>query len=732
MLSDRLQAAVYRGFPDERSVRGVSFAGLLVATVCSTSAAAQRIAYDSTARSWTLTSGPASYRLFRRGRQVAFDYFGPTSRMGAMPDTAHPPRGDLTGVVAEQSLEPASLRLLSDSAVSVSPGVEELRLQFAHVRLPLQLEVRYAVWGETGVFSREIRLTNRGDRPLAVTRLPSIDWDLPGGDYTLRYLWGSWGQERQLATETLAAGVRRFEQARGRSSNGYVPWLSLGNRTKGVEYIAELAWSGNWWMQVERQPGTGAAALRDQPVRVELGMHPDFGGPLTLLPGDTITLPRAVFTATTGDLDDAANQMHRHQRRFLVPPVRTNQPPLVQFNTWFPLGPAVEIANTIQAADAAAAIGAEVYVLDSGWYTGGDWERTLGDYEPDSRKFPHGLEELANHVHDKGMKFGLWVEIENAGTESRLFREHPEWCLPYGGKPWITANRCQLDFANPAVRQWATATIDRLVTRYRLDWIKVDYNIDVGDRFDPARSGQSGRRLHDHLTAYYTWLDTIRAAHPDLVVENCSSGGLRLDLGIMAHTHTAWLSDVVDPIASVALGYGCTVQFAPDVCNHWMVGDADSGVVDSTRAPGWVDFMLRVPMNGQFGISGRIPEWSEAVRQRAAANVALYRRIRLTIREADVYHLTPPPRRNAPTGWTALEYVQPDGQRAVVLAYRLARSSGTTTLRLRGLRPHTTYDVVVDGRRLAPVAGASLAARGLRLRLPAIWRAAVVEITARS
>jgi alpha-galactosidase len=630
--------------------------------------------------------------------------------------------------VADQPLEPASLRLLSNSVVSPAAGVEELRLHLVHASLPLEIDLRYAAYGETGVLSREIRLTNRGDRPLVLTRVPSIGWDLQGGDYTLRYLWGSWGQERQLARERLAAGVRRFEQTQGRATNGYVPWLSLRNRTLGVEYIAELAWSANWWMQVERQPGTGAAPLRDQRVRAELGEHPDFGGALTLLPGDSIALPRSVFTATVGDLDDAANQMHRYQRAYLVPRLPANDTPLVQFNTWFPIGPKVDIANTIAAADAAAAIGAEAYVLDSGWYGSGDWERSLGDYEPDPVKFPHGLEELASHVHDKGMKFGLWVEIENAGIESRLFHEHAEWCLPYGGKPWIQANRCQLDFANPAVRQWATATVDRLVTRYRLDWIKIDYNIDVGDRFDPARSGESGRRLHDHVMAYYAWLDSIRAAHPDLVVENCASGGLRLDLGVMGHAHTAWLSDVVDPKASVELGYGCTLQFTPGICNHWMVGDADSGVVDPARPPGWWDFMLRVPMNGQFGISGRIPEWSAAVRGRAADNVALYKRIRGTIARADVYHLTPQPRRNDPTGWTALEYVEPDGRRAVVLAYRLAQSSGTATLRLRGLLPYTTYDVTVNGRRLAPTTGASLAARGLGVRLPAVWRAAVVEV----
>ena len=261
------------------------FAGALIAIACAAPAAAQRIAYDSTVRSWTLTSGPVSYRLLRRDRQVAFDFFGPTSRMGATPDAAAPSHPDLTGVVTDRSLD-ASLRLLSDSAVSASPGMEELRLHFVHVSLPIEIDVRYDAWGETGVFSREIRLANRGDRPLAITRLPSIGWELPAGDYTLRYLWGSWGQERQLATETLSAGARRFDQTRGRSTNGYVPWLSLRNRRLGVEYIAELAWSGNWWMQIERRPGTGAAALNDQPVQVELGLHHDFGGPLTLLPGD--------------------------------------------------------------------------------------------------------------------------------------------------------------------------------------------------------------------------------------------------------------------------------------------------------------------------------------------------------------------------------------------------------------------------------------------------------------
>jgi hypothetical protein len=159
-----------------------------------------------------------------------------------------------------------------------------------------------------------------------------------------------------------------------------------------------------------------------------------------------------------------------------------------------------------------------------------------------------------------------------------------------------------------------------------------------------------------------------------------------------------------------------------------MVGDADSGVVAVTNPPGWWDFMLRVPMNGQFGLSGRIYEWSQPIRARTAANVELYKRIRGTIAGADVYHLTPPPHRTHPTGWMAIQYVAPGARRSVVLAYRLAKGRAEETFRLRGLVPDAEYEVSEGGRRLLRASGAELAARGLRVTRAAEWRAAVVEV----
>ena len=687
-------------------------------------------------RAWALESGGVVYRLAvaRDGRFV-LTYFGPAG--GAAWDTATATRSDELADFADRVPGAASdtgpaFRLVADTA-SAGPGGRELRFTFRHRRLPIDVEARYAAWGETGVFTRQLTVRNRGAGPLPLeSASPVLAWTLPRGRYTQRVLHGGWGREREVRVEPVAVGARRFEQASGRSTHGYVPWLSLRDEGRGVEYLADLAWSGNWWMQVERPPVGGWGAPPDQPLGVRLGLRHDFGGALAVAPGEALALPAVAFTAARGDLDDAANRMHRYQRAHVVPRSAANTPPLVHFNSWYALGDSVKEVPLLRSVDLAAEAGAEAYILDSGWYNEQDWSAELGDYRVSRRKFPRGLEAVADHVRARGMTFGLWVEIENVGRGSRVLREHPDWCLSDGGRPLVRGGRCQLDFAKPEVRRWATATVERLVRDYGLGWIKIDYNVDIGDRFDPAPGGHAGGRLRDHLAAYYAWLDELRAAHPRLVVENCSSGALRFDLGIMAHAHTAWVSDVVSPEASPALRYGCTLQFAAALCNHWMVGENDRGEVKPGGAPGWWDYMFRVAMNGQFGLSGRLAEWEPALRARAAENVALYKRVRATVADGDVYHLTPPPRPVRPAGWMALQYAAPAGDRSVVMAYRLdGPAAADTAFRLRGLRPDAEYDVARDGRPVARLRGAALAAGGLPVALAEPWRAAVYELSAR-
>jgi alpha-galactosidase len=462
-----------------------------------------------------------------------------------------------------------------------------------------------------------------------------------------------------------------------------------------------------------------------------LGVRFDFGGAMQLAPGDSFDAPEAAIAASAGDMDDLANQFHRYQREFVVPKSKINSPPLVQFNSWYPFPGKMTVADMKKAADAAAEMGAEVFVLDAGWYNKKDWSRELGDYKADRVAFPKGIEELSEHVRAKGMKFGIWVEIENAGPESEIFKTNPDWFFQKDGKPLTEGVRSMMDFSNAHASYRAREVLEKLVKDYELSWVKIDYNIDIGERFDPAGMKRPGDRLINHLRAYYNWLDWARGEFPNLIIENCSSGGLRFDLGLIGHTHTTWLSDEILPKPSLALGWGCALEFLPEACNHWMVGDTHQGDVKNTSDLGWMEFMLRVPMNGQYGLSSKIFDWTPAMRKLAADNIAIYKRIRTVIAGGDTYHLTPQPNIDDPRGWMAMQYSQPDQRRSVVLAYRLPGGETSRQFKLRGLDPALTYAVKLDGKPLTEAKGSDLASSGLRVALNAEWRAAVVELEAR-
>ena len=700
----------------------------------STTAWAGDVTHDVQQQTWTLRSGSNAYSLSTRNGILSLRGFAPANELDSFQSvhaTYKHTYFDLSGEVGHQPLSADAFTIVDIKAGSEPRGVGLLTVKLRHRRLPLELTLEYRAWGDTGVFTRDATFVNRGQKPLSLSSAPSLSLTLPGADYTLRYLYGGWGEERQLTETKLGPAGIALGSTGGASSNGFAPWLSLRNEQTRTEYLAELAWSGNWDARVSRELTGWPETLNERAVSVTMGVRFDFGGAYQLAPGAEFIAPRTAFTVSSGDMDDAANEMHRYQRQFVFPQTHLNRPLLVQFNDWYPYPGNITIEDGKRLADRAASLGAEVFVQDAGWYGGADWDSELGDYEANRKKFPHGMEELADYVRSKGMRFGLWIEIENVGLKSKLLHEHPDWCFSHDGRPLIASGRCSLDFSNPAVRAWATSTVDRLVRQYGLSWLKIDHNnTDLPDTLDPHGGEIPGGVLYEHIMSYYRWLDEIRAKHPDLIIENCASGGLRFDTGILAHTHTNWLSDNVDPVASVALGYGCTVQFSPEVCNHWMVGDTDSGVVDTSKRQGWWSFMFRVPMNGQFGFSSHILDWPASLQQNARSNIILYKSVRDVIAGADVYHLTPQSKLIHPTGWVAIQYVNDGGRESVVTLYRLWDATSERIFRLRGLGAEHIYEIIRDGHPAGHMAGKDLLKTGLPVRLAEPWRASVFHLRA--
>ncbi|MCC7475938.1 MAG: alpha-galactosidase [Pirellulales bacterium] len=689
-------------------------------------------ATGTTPNSWRLETGGRELELQQNSAGIFISKLGMKDSA-----TANGIPMPLVGItVAGNAIAPADLAV--ESVVSSTPkaGVSAVTAKLRSAGAPLELAVTYAAWAETGEFTCDVVLSNTGHEPIEVNRCSSLYLTLPGERAELRYLDGSHGIERQL--ESVSLGGEEYHlnnNQRGRSTPDKSLWWSIFQPNTNLSYTAQMAYSGNWDAIFAPTEGGGRT--------VALEMVYDNGGPLRVAAGKSFALPRALLTVSRGpDLREPIASLHRYLRQYVIPKQPQNDPLLVEYNSWYAYSDKVDAEKVASAIPLAAKIGCEAFVIDANWhYCPGEeterWQNTLGDWEINPRTFPEGLSPLIRLAHDHGMKFGVWFEPEVASLNSQVLREHPDWFLTKEGKPIVRRTRVHLDYAKPEVRQRMHDVVARVMKQGRIDWVKFDYNIDIGNDFDPAGELATNTRLHDHLQGYFQWLDELAAKYPDLIIENCASGGRRAEPAIFAHTHTGWISDTTNPRFSVQCAWGALVEMPPEICNHWMVGDLKPKVrggyntqITSTD-PRWWDFMFRIAMNGQFGISSRLDLWPPDATKRAAENITLYKRIRRVLHGSDVYHLTDAPEASFnPQGWMAIQYVRPDQRRSVILTFRLGESEATRSFPLHGLEPDATYSVLRDGEPAGEQSGKSLMKDGLTVELEKEWYSQVIELSA--
>lgn len=601
-------------------------------------------------------------------------------------------------------------------------NIQSLEVQLKHNYLPLQATAIFSSYGSTGVITSSLKLKNTSAVfPLRITKTPSLDIAFAPSEYEYSYLTCGWANERKMQTKTLTDETVYIETTSGRSSTHYSPWLSIHDKTNDIYYNAQLAWSGNWFMQLSKDQNI---------LHAQMGEYFD-NNQLTLLPGKEVEMPEVAISGGYHSIDVAANNLHRYQREYLMNVPKTNDPMLVQFNSWFPLQIDVTAENLRPYVDAAADLGLEVFTIDAGWFVKNTFEREVGDWKTNLKKFPKGVGETADYVRSKGMKFGIWFEIESLGEGTEVLKQHPEWCLQYNGKPVLCepwTNRRHLDFSNPEVSNWALAQFDNVYKECGgIDWVKLDYNISIGSQFQNLNGISTGDCLRGHILAFYNWLDKLHEKYPNLVLENCSSGALRMDIGILKHTHTSFVSDETSVNPSLGMAWSSTLEYVPRMINHWTVGMGNHNpIIDETLPRGYWDYMFRVPMNGQFGISSRIVDWSPELKICAKENIAIYKKIRTIIADADVYHLTPQPDYNDPQGWTVLAYVSNNAREAVVMANRGRGGDDVYELKLSQLKPSVSYRIEVNGKEYGRISGANLAKDGMKIKLDN-YRASVIS-----
>ena len=284
--------------------------------------------------------------------------------------------------------------------------------------------------------------------------------------------------------------------------------------------------------------------------------------------GDAFTsVPCAISFGA--DFDAGIGEMTKY-RRLIRRPNEDNAHPSVIFNDYMNcLWGDPTTAKELPLIEAAAQAGCRYYCIDCGWYDDGPWWDGVGEWLPAKGRFPSGIGEVLGYIRQKGMIPGLWLELEVMGIHCPLADQLPDdWFFQLEGRRVIDESRYQLDFRNPQVARHADGIIDRLVKEYGVGYIKMDYNINAGVGTDHA-CDSAGDGLLAHTRAYLKWLDGVFARYPQLVIENCSSGGMRMEYSHLSRHSIQSVTDQTDYVKMACIACNCPTACTPEQAAIW-------------------------------------------------------------------------------------------------------------------------------------------------------------------
>ena len=435
----------------------------------------------------------------------------------------------------------------------------ELRDRACNVRLTLV----YTVYEIANVISRRAVIENRDASPLALRRFLSMSVDMPNAGYSLVSFDGDWAREAQRHDRPLQYGLFVNESRTGASGNKHNPGFLLREdacgESHGRAYGFNLVYSGNH---------LGFAELSSHGlVRVGLGISPHcFEWALNA--GERFESPEAVMSFSDAGLNGLSRNFHNFVNKHLVPEAWRGRDRPVLYNSWEPCFFKFTQGRLLRLADLAKKLGMELFVLDDGWFEGRDSDRAgLGDYTPNRRKFRRGIGPFAKKIRSKGLEFGIWVEPEMLNEDSNLYRSHPDWALsgriaPGQGGPEATLGRNQLvlDLCNPDVRDYIVGQVSGLIDETGASYVKWDMNRHISE-FRSAHIRGQGEFFHRYILGLYDVLRRIFGPRPQVLLESCSSGGNRFDLGMLCFSPQVWASDNTDPVERLKIQGGLSYLY---------------------------------------------------------------------------------------------------------------------------------------------------------------------------
>ncbi|MBI5668373.1 MAG: alpha-galactosidase [Chloroflexi bacterium] len=606
----------------------------------------------------------------------------------------------------------------ADSTTAGNDTEATLTIHLQDPHYPLRVRLIYKVFVDHDLIVRSAEIENTGDDPVEIEQILSAAWHLPQRDsYQLTTLSGKWGGEFQIQRADLPQGKQLVERRRGSTGYDSNPFFALDDgtagETRGDVWFGALAFSGNYKLVIERDAF--------EQVYVTGGIH-DFDFCWRLEAGEVFRTPEFVAGFTNQGYGEASRLLHAYETAQVVPRVSARQARPVVYNSWYVTEFDVSFENQERAAELAAKIGVELFVMDDGWFGQRNSDRAgLGDWYVNPEKFPNGLAPLIRRVNELGMEFGIWVEPEMVNPDSDLYRAHPEWVYHFPNRPRsLGRNQYVLNVSRPDVQQFILNFMNDLLSNNNIKFIKWDMNRHFSEPGWPdAPEGRDREIWVRHTRGVYEILRQLREKYPQVLFESCSGGGGRVDLGVMPYVEQFWMSDNTDPYDDLFIQEGFSLAYAPLTRMMWVT---DTNGINGRSYS--LDFRFHLAMMGVLGMGADLTRWSQADLSRAAELIALYKDIRETMQFGAFYRLRSP----RESALSAFQFIHPSGREAVVIIFLSQSRFGyfSTPVHLQGLDPNARY--VAEGWD-EPWSGQALMKRGLPVALKGSFVSQLIRLS---
>ncbi len=434
---------------------------------------------------------------------------------------------------------------------------ETLILKLKDKKFNMELHLIYTAFEKTNVFSRRAILINHEESEIIIRKIMSLMIDLPEDDYDLITFDGGWIKEAHKHKRLLTYGTYINDSTTGNSSNRHNPGVILAKKGThedyGVCFGVNLVYSGNHYEAVQ--------ISNHGLLRLMTGINPFlFDWPLKK--DESFETPEAIITYSEQGFNQLSQSFHDFVNAHITPRQFQQQKRLVAINSWEAFYFDFNERKLKHFAKEASKLGVELFVLDDGWFgERNDDTKALGDYDINPKKFSHGLKGISDHVHHLGMKFGLWFEPEMVNPNSKLYRSHPEYAIKIEGRtPSLGRHQLVLDLCRKDVRDYIVSSMSKILNEVDIDYIKWDMNRHITDMYSSALAHQ-GMFFHSYIIGLYDILNQLTSKYPNILIESCSSGGNRYDLGMLSYSPQVWASDNTDPIERLKIQQGLSYLY---------------------------------------------------------------------------------------------------------------------------------------------------------------------------